>query len=244
MVNIVDKLITKNRPFRNLKELKAIIIHWTANTNRGANANANARYFNSDQYMTKKNGERVKISASAHYVVDDKEIVRCIPDEEVGFHVGSKTGYKDLIYNVIKIPKGHSPNDYTIGIEMCVNSDGDFAKTRQTTIELTSYLLKKYGLTINNVYRHFDITGKDCPKMMLEQSVWNNFLSEIKNYNESDIRYRVNTSELNVRSGSGTNFPIKRKLKLDEIVVKIGQDGVWFKIGNDEWIHLNYVIQI
>ncbi len=161
----------------------------------------------------------MKISASAHYVVDDKEIVRCIPDNEVGYHVGSRTGYKDLIYDTIKIPRGHSPNDYTIGIEMCVNSDGDFAKTRQATIELTSFLLKKHNLTINNVYRHFDITGKDCPKMMLEQSIWSNFLSEIKNYDESNLKYRVHTSELNVRSGSGTNFPIKPVAPVIKILI-------------------------
>ena len=57
MINITDRLISKNRPYRKLKQLQAIIIHWTANTNIGANARANARYFNSDQYFTKKNGQ-------------------------------------------------------------------------------------------------------------------------------------------------------------------------------------------
>lgn len=244
MLTIIDKLISKNRPCRKLTSLKAIIIHWTANTNRGANASANANYFNSEQWYKDKKGNKIKISASAHYVVDDKEIIRCIPDDEVGYHVGSKNGYKDLVYTKINIPKGDSPNNYTIGIEMCVNCDGDFVKTRQTTIELTNFLLKKHNLTTDNVFRHFDITGKDCPKMMLDEQIWNQFLYEVKNYNENDIRLRVNTSVLNVRSGSGTNFPIKRKLKQDDVVVKIGQEGVWFKIGADEWIHSNYVIQI
>lgn len=243
MITIVDELISKNRPFRNLIALKAIVIHWTANTNRGANARANAKYFNSDQIYT-NNNVKIKISASAHYIVDDKEIVRCIPDNEVGYHVGSKTGYKELIYSDIKIPRGDSPNNYTIGIEMCVNSDGDFAKTRQTTIELTNFLLKKHNLTINNVYRHFDVTGKDCPKMMIEDNIWKQFLLEVENYNENSVRLRVNTADLNVRSGSGTDFPIKRKLKSDDVVTKLGQDGIWFRIGIDEWIHSNYVIQM
>lgn len=244
MLAITEKLISKNRPFRNLKELKAIIIHWTANTNRGANASANARYFNSDQFITKANGQKVKISASAHYVVDDKEIIRCLPDLEVGYHVGSRSGYKDLIYTTLKIPRGNSPNDYTIGIEMCVNSDGDFVKTRQKTIELTCFLLKKYNLTVNQVFRHFDITGKDCPKMMLEKTVWDQFLAEVENFDKSEIKYRVNVSELNVRAGSGTNFSIKRKLKRDDTVVKLAQEGIWFKIGTDEWIHSDYVIEM
>ncbi len=171
MLPVTDRLISKNRPFRKLKALKAVIIHWTANTNKGANALANARYFNSDQYMTKSNGEKVKITASAHYVVDDIQIIRCIPDDEVGYHVGSSKGYKELIYTKIGVARGSSPNNYMIGIEMCVNSDGDFVKTRQNTIELTNYLLKEHNLTVKNVYRHFDITGKNCPKMMLDEAI-------------------------------------------------------------------------
>ena len=244
MLNITDKLISKNRPFRKLVSLKAIIIHWTANTNKGANALANARYFNSDQYLTKSNGKKVKISASAHYVVDDKNIIRCIPDDEVGYHVGSSSGYKELVYTKIGVPRGSSPNNYTLGIEMCVNSDSDFVKTRQNTIELTLDLLTKHQLTTANVYRHHDITGKDCPKMMLDETVWQAFLSEIENYNVNAVKLRVNTNELNVRTGSGTNFPIKRKLKQDDIVTKLGQSGLWYRIGDDEWIHSNYVIMV
>lgn len=244
MITITDKLISKNRPFRKLVSLKAVIIHWTANTNKGANASANARYFNSDQYMTKSNGVKVKITASAHYVVDDSQIIRCIPDDEVGYHVGSKNGYKNLVYSKIGVPQNGSPNNYTIGIEMCVNSDGDFAKTRQNTIELTNYLLKTHNLTTDNVFRHFDITGKDCPKMMIDESIWNQFLSEVDNLDSNATKLRVNTATLNVRTGSGTNFPIKRKLNSGDIVTKVGQDGIWYKIGDDEWIHSNYVVVI
>ncbi len=242
MLNITEKLISKNRPFRKLVSLKAIIIHWTANTNKGANALANAKYFNSDQYLIKKDKTKVKISASAHYVVDDKNIIQCIPDNEVGYHVGSKSGYKELVYTKIGIPRSDSPNNYTIGIEMCVNSDSDFVKTRQNTIELTIDLLKKHNLTASNVFRHYDITGKDCPKMMIDGNAWYEFLLEIENYNVNAIKLRVNTNELNVRAGSGTNYPIKRKLKQDDIVTKLEQSGQWYRIGDDEWIHASYVI--
>jgi len=244
MITITDQLISKNRPFRKLISLKAIIIHWTANTNKGANAKANARYFNSDQYYIKSNGQKVKITASAHYVVDDNQIIRCIPDNEVGYHVGSKSGYKELIYNKIGIPRGGSPNNYTIGIEMCVNSDSDFVITRQNTIELTRYLLKTHKLTTANVYRHHDITGKDCPKMMLDEVIWQQFLNEIDSASDGSdtVKLRVNTATLNVRTGSGTNYPVKRKLNSGDIVTKIRQDGLWYQIGVDEWIHSNYVI--
>jgi N-acetylmuramoyl-L-alanine amidase CwlA len=67
MFPITEQFITgHNRPYRKLDGLKAIIIHWTANTNRGANAMANRNYFNSKHYDTNGN----IIYASAHYIID------------------------------------------------------------------------------------------------------------------------------------------------------------------------------
>ena len=47
MIPITQALLTNhNRPKFKLKKLKGIVIHWTANTNPGANALANRNYFN------------------------------------------------------------------------------------------------------------------------------------------------------------------------------------------------------
>lgn len=250
MKKVIEKFITNyNRKKVPLIQLKAIIIHWTANERKGANALRHFDYFNHTKEQRKKAnlrdiGKEIVTFGSAHYVVDSESIYQYIPDNEFAYHVGAKSYNAKVVYTKIGVPRGSSPNYYTIGIEMCVNSDGDFTKTRQNTIELTHFLLEKYHLTADNVYRHFDITGKDCPKMMLDQKIWEQFLTEVKNYSMNDVRYRVNVSELNVRTGSATSFPIKRKLRQNETVVKIGQEGVWFKIGTDEWIHSNYVVQI
>jgi N-acetylmuramoyl-L-alanine amidase len=253
MLPITDMFLDNyNRPKRPLTDLKAVIIHWTANTALRANAVANRNYFNTkpyiylrDQYGNLKydsNGNKIIVYASAHYIVDDKNIIKCIPDNEVGYHVGANT-YKPLVYNVIGVPYGTSPNNYTIGIEICVNADSDFPVTRQNTIELTSSLLKKHKLTTKNVFRHFDITGKECPKMMVEDTIWNQFLQEVDQLNQM-MDVRVNTPELNVRTGPGTNFPIKRKIYSGDIVQKKAQQGKWYQIGTDEWIHSDYVIVI
>ena len=144
-----------NRSFYTIRKLKGIIAHWTANTGWGANAIANRNYFNT---TTRK--------ASAHYIVDDHSIVQCLPDSEVGYHVGAKS-YKPI---GMAIKEGRlTPNFFTIGFEMCVNMDGDWDKTYQNSVELAQYLLNKYNFTINELYRHYDITGKLCPKMMIEE---------------------------------------------------------------------------
>jgi len=242
MLPITEKLLDNyNRPKTALKKQKAVIIHWTANTGRGANAMANRNYFNTKPAIYDAKGN--KTYASAHYVVDDKTIVQCIPDNELAYHVGA-TSYQPNMRSLLNIPASDSPNYYTIGIEMCINSDGDFEKTKQNTIELTRYLLEKYGLTINNVFRHYDITGKNCPAMMVSNAAdWQQFLNDVAGSKRelAKERLKVNVDLLNVRTGAGTNFSIQRKLYFGDIVEKIGEDGVWYQIAANEWVHSSYV---
>lgn len=173
MLPIQKMLLTNNnRPGKKIINLKGIVIHWTANTAKGANAVANRNYFN-----TTAN------DASAHYIVDDKTIVRCIPDDEIAYHVGASN--YTAIGNQIR-EGSYSPNYFLIGIEMCVNSDADWNKTYQNTIELAAYLLNKYNLSIDDIYRHYDITGKDCPKMMLAEKEWERFKNNVKTHMKID----------------------------------------------------------
>ncbi|MGC5326629.1 N-acetylmuramoyl-L-alanine amidase [Brevibacillus sp. SYSU BS000544] len=59
---------------------KGLVIHWTANEGKGANATANRNYFN-----------KPSTQASARYIVDDKQIVRCLDETEMGYNVGAKS---------------------------------------------------------------------------------------------------------------------------------------------------------
>lgn len=86
-------------------EPKYITIHETANTSKGANALNHAKYLDN---QARGNTDR---SASWHFTVDDKEIYQHLPLNEVGWHAGNKTG-----------------NYESIGIEIAVNSDGNYTK--------------------------------------------------------------------------------------------------------------------
>lgn len=137
--------------------VKGVVIHWTANERKGAGTRNHFTYFsNSTSY------------ASAHYFVDTNEILRLIPDNEMAYHVGSKT-YKTKKY-------GAYPNDCMIGVEMCVNIDGNFNETYKKSVWLVAHLLKKHKLTINELERHYDITGKDCPKMFVTDATGQKYL--------------------------------------------------------------------
>jgi N-acetylmuramoyl-L-alanine amidase len=167
MLTITKMLLTNhNKPGFKLLKLKGIVIHWTANESKGANALANRNYFNTTDR-----------ACSAHYIVDDKTILQCIPEDEVAYHVGA-TKYTPIGQSLIE--HTCSPNYFLLGIEMCVNSDGTFAITYKNTVSLAAALLTKHNLSIKNLYRHYDITGKDCPKMLLEPASWNKFKAKVE----------------------------------------------------------------
>lgn len=212
MLPIKRLLLTNmNRPKKKLKKLKGIVVHWTANEDTGADALANRNYFN-----------KTNRPASAHYIVDDHQIIQCIPDDEVAYHVGARNYRTDGV-KILESPYG--PNYFLIGIEMCVNRDGVWSKTYQNTIELIVYLLKKYSLTVNDLYRHYDITGKSCPKMMLAEKDWDNFRNDVKSSFENvPTKPSEADNDQGVKGTSTVKVPeLKRLLRLSNPLL-IGED--------------------
>lgn len=172
-----------NRPKISLSSVEGIVIHWTANVNPKATADANRRYFN--RPYREMNGRLYEVGSnngfrygSTHYIVDAKEVVLCIPETEVAYHVGDGEPK-------IKFPV--KPNYCTIGIEMCVNDD--FMSVLRRTLWLVEQLLNKYPNA--KLYRHYDITGKMCPHMYLPSVVngtqydwsWQTFLELVRSRN-------------------------------------------------------------
>lgn len=236
MITITKKLITNssNRPGKKIKKLKGIIIHWTANSGKNANANAHYNYF-----------QNHNVNASAHYFVDDKNIIQIIPDDEIAYHVGARsyTAFGDSIREA-----NYSPNYFLIGIEMCVNPESDWDITYQNTIDLTNHLLSKYNLGKDKVWRHYDITGKDCPKMMCyeEDEGWTRFVNILKtnqfpNESKEIAKGTVISPTLNVRSGNGTYFKIVETLAINDTVLIYESIGQWYRIGKGKWVSKAYV---
>lgn len=152
------KVNSKTRPGTKLSDVKGVVIHWTANTGKGADADSHYRYFN-----------RGTVYASAHYFVDDSKILRIIPENEVAYHVGAKS-YKTKKY-------GSYPNGTMIGVEICVNSDGTFTKAYDRAVWLVANILKRHGLGIDDLERHYDITGKNCPAFFVSNASAKSYLN-------------------------------------------------------------------
>src|SRR5690625_2641343 len=137
--HLVSNNIARKVTYGGTNTKKYIVIHETANTNKGANADAHARL--------QANGN--SRSASWHYQVDDKEIVQSFPDSAQCWHAGNR-----------------KYNEQSIGIEICVNSDGNFKKAVDNAVKLTKHLMDKYKIPSSNVIQHNQASGKDCPRYL------------------------------------------------------------------------------
>lgn len=184
-------------------------------------------------------------AASAHYCVDSNEIVQCLPDDEVGFHIGGSR-YLESGRRIMAGFKGLTPNYFAIGLEMCVNVDGVWEKTYQSSAKLAAYLLFKHKLTINDLLRHYDITGKDCPRMMIADKDWQKFKGAVSSLldemNKRCFNATVVAENLNVRSGPGTQHNVVRVLEKGEpVVCYMGSVNGWVPIGEGEFVNVKYL---
>jgi N-acetylmuramoyl-L-alanine amidase len=176
-MNITEQLLTKNkysRPCTLLKAVKGIAIHWVANP--GSTAQGNRNYFESLKDQVPPNDNRF---ASAHYIIGlQGEIIQCVPDKEVCYHVGADTYTNEALRRLSSYP-----NNSTIGIELChPAANGKFTvETLKSCRELVSALLYTYGLTKDDIWRHYDVTKKVCPKYFVDHTdEWDAFRASIE----------------------------------------------------------------
>ena len=161
----INKLLTK-RNYQEVsnRKIQYIVIHYVGAT---GGAEANCKYF-----------ESVYRGVSAHYFVGHAgEIWQCVEDKNISWHCGTE------FYNY-KHKKCRNSN--SIGIEMCCRLSGNTwyfeDATVKAAIELTKELMKKYNIPKENVIRHFDVTGKQCPMPYVlnnTKHTWSAFINSL-----------------------------------------------------------------
>lgn len=217
-IKVKKSLIDINYSKDEVIEPKYIVIHDTDNRRVGADAMANRNYF----------ANHPDAKASAHYIIDDDEIVQALEDTWRGWHVGD----------------GNNPdinNSTTIAIELCVNKGNDFDKTVETGIELTKYLMEKYNIPAENVVMHRDASGKTCSRMMIEDrpNLWPYFKDKVSggdgNLDEDGLKPKmkgkvINASALNVREKPNTSSNILYKFNRNQNVNIYEEVNGWYKV--------------
>ena len=183
---------------------------------------ANRNYFENQ----KKGGRYV----SSHYIVGlEGEILWCVPENEVAYC-------------------SNQANTYSISIECChPDATGKFTDaTTSSAAELCAYLLKKYGLGVDDLIRHYDVTGKQCPLWFVPTKYqpadvanarWAGFKGLVSGkmgttlLADKSFKVKILDSALNVRKAAGVTNPIVGVIHKGEVYTIIAAE----KVGNSEW---------
>ncbi len=140
-----------SRPGKSLTEVNGVVVHYVGNP--GTTAKQNRDYFNN----LATTHERY---ASSHFIVDtDGTVIQCIPLDEIAYCSNSR-------------------NSDTISIECChLDESGKFTETElESLTNLLKWLIDTYDLDREDIIRHYDVTGKICPKYYVDNpEEWESF---------------------------------------------------------------------
>lgn len=155
----------KNRP-GGTNPANGATIHETGNFAEGADAAAHASWLKGDDAEKKR--------ISYHYTVDDHSIVQHLPDSETAYHARDGADGPG--------------NTTTIGIEICVNKDGDFERAKANAASLVRLLMEEHGFKLDKVVQHNHWSGKDCPQTIrATPGGWDAFLDLCDGYNPEQV---------------------------------------------------------
>ena len=224
-MKIQEKFLTPNkfsRPQIRLKNVTKIAVHYVGNP--GSSAIANRNYFENQ-----KNGGTY---VSAHFVIGlQGEIIQCIPLNEWSYCTNQANGY-------------------SISIECCHPDDtGKFtAATENSLAELCAYLLEKFHLTVDDIIRHYDVTGKQCPlywsptkyqSKAVADKRFNDFKEKVRKLMKADkppdvpepFKVRILGPALNIRKSPGIHSEKVGEI-IDQGVYTIMETAM---VGTVEW---------
>ena len=148
-----------SRNGKSLKQVRGVVVHYVGNP--GTTAEQNRGYFN-----------KMTTTVNSHFIVGlEGEILQCVPLWEQSCASNDRNGD-------------------TISIETChPDESGQFNdSTYKSLVRLTAWLCSEFDLSAEDVIRHYDVTGKQCPKYYVENpKAWENFKSDVQKGIEENI---------------------------------------------------------
>lgn len=205
--------ITKQTSYSNTtsylnRPLKYIVVHYTAGSTSKAGSALNTAVMFSNP----------SVYASADFIVDDDTIVQFNPDIKNRFcwHCGDNKN----MFSMGGKYYGKCTNANSIGIEVCSTNPNwqasDFANSKKwsftdkvvnNAVELVKYLMQTYNIPIENVIRHYDVTGKFCPGII----GWNEDSGNAKKWEQFKARL----------TGTTTATTTANLTKADDIIYRV-----------------------
>lgn len=219
-MEIKEMLLTHNRPRTKRTRTTAIAVHYVGNA--GSSAIGNRNYF-----------QTTSTSVSSHYIIGlEGEIIRCIPENEVSWCT-------------------NQANSYTISIECChPHEDGIFNdKTYKSLVELCADICKRWKLNPlkGGIIRHFDVTGKVCPRGFVAKSKggtddnnctrYHKFLSDVANVTGQAQSNKLQPYLIRVSSNDGfVNIRKTPKFTDSDIVETIKNSNIEYTIVEEKTV--------
>lgn len=144
---------SNSRSGEKLEDFRGIVVHYVGNP--GTSAQANHNYFANPES-----------NVASHFIIGlNGEIIQCIPLDE-------------------KSAASNWRNNDTISIEVChPDESGAFtAASYDSLVKLTKWLVELGKLNSDKaVIRHYDVTGKECPKYFVDNpDAWEAFKEDLK----------------------------------------------------------------
>jgi len=147
--------------------IRYLVIHYVGATGGAKN---NAKYY----------GSTSGIGASAHYFVghasENAAVYASVPESDTAWHCGRSDGHYSHPY---------CRNANSIGIEMCCHQTSSGVwyfdpETVTQTVELAREIMARHHIPLENVVRHYDVTGKVCPAPYVhDQRAWSAFKARL-----------------------------------------------------------------
>ena len=196
--------------------IEYIVVHDTGNYSNGANAEMHFRYFNG--------GNR---NASADFFVDDSNIIQFNDyNKYYSWHCGDGGGKYSIT------------NGNSIGIEMCINNDGNYEQTVLNTIDLVKYLMKTLNINIDHVVRHYDASRKNCPQTMNNNGDWSKWWNFKEKLTQNNL---VITDKLGVATILTDNLNLRNNPD-GTVITQLRKDAKFKVTGitNNGWYRIAY----
>lgn len=155
----IERMIAKTHCYLGQNKPNYVIIHETDNWSKGANAHAHA--------TAMKNGN---LAGTVHYYVDSQECYQTLEHQDGAWAVGDGHGRYGI------------SNLNSINIEICVNPESNYYLAVDRAAELAAMLLNQYGWDTSHLKRHYDASRKHCPRRILDEGLWDNFVKCTASY--------------------------------------------------------------
>lgn len=218
----LDEVMYEGYQMPNDSNVLWITVHESAMTTNGHNAEFLASMQYKNAFVSTSYRE-----ASWHYQVDAYSIYHSYADNTVGWHAGDGSA------------TAGNGNNNGIGIEMCVNSDGNYEGTLVNNAKLVASLLLKYNLGLANVKRHYDHSGKECPSYLIRTARWQEFMTFVqkeylimKYLGDATVEYNLSTANIS-----------STEEVLSTLFIK-GDNGLYYNKPVSETINVNIDVKV